>query len=90
MGIKALLGVMFSMLILFNHCQQYVTEQVAITPDPGLRRVPCAAELRPTLFRFTADHGNPWLTAFAQRSRFAEGFQSSAKGQPDTGQFRES
>ena len=32
--------------------------------------------------------GTPWLTAFAQRSRFAEAFQSSAKGQSDTGKFR--
>ena len=32
--------------------------------------------------------GTPWLTAFAQRSRFAEGFQSSAEGQSDTGKFR--
>ena len=32
--------------------------------------------------------GTPWLTAFAQRSKFAEGFQASAKGQSDTGKFR--
>jgi polyketide synthase 3/4 len=32
--------------------------------------------------------GTPWLTAFAQRSKFASAFQASAKGQSDKGKFR--
>ena len=32
--------------------------------------------------------GTPWLTSFAQRSKFAEGFQASASGKSDTGKFR--
>ncbi|OBG68175.1 type I polyketide synthase [Mycobacterium sp. E735] len=31
--------------------------------------------------------GTPWLTSFAQRSRFAEAFQSMGSGNPDTGKF---
>ncbi|MGH3563085.1 MAG: SDR family NAD(P)-dependent oxidoreductase, partial [Mycobacterium sp.] len=31
--------------------------------------------------------GTPWLAAFAQRSRFAEAFQSMGQGKPDTGEF---
>jgi polyketide synthase 3/4 len=31
--------------------------------------------------------GTPWLNAFAQRSRFAEAFQSMADGQTDKGKF---
>ena len=31
--------------------------------------------------------GTPWLTAFAQRSRFAEAFQSMGQGKRDTGKF---
>ncbi|OJZ64546.1 polyketide synthase [Mycobacterium paraffinicum] len=31
--------------------------------------------------------GTPWLTSFAQRSRFAEAFQSMGRGNPDTGKF---
>ena len=31
--------------------------------------------------------GTPWLTAFAQRSRFAEAFQSMGQGKPDSGKF---
>ncbi len=31
--------------------------------------------------------GTPWLSAFAQRSRFAEAFQSMGRGEPDTGAF---
>ena len=31
--------------------------------------------------------GTPWLTSFAQRSRFAEAFGSMGQGRPDTGKF---
>ena len=31
--------------------------------------------------------GTPWLTSFAQRSRFAEAFQSMGQGKRDTGKF---
>ncbi|ORB39182.1 SDR family NAD(P)-dependent oxidoreductase, partial [Mycobacterium paraseoulense] len=31
--------------------------------------------------------GTPWLTSFAQRSRFAEAFRSLGHGRPDTGKF---
>ncbi|OBF77271.1 polyketide synthase [Mycobacterium sp. 852002-51613_SCH5001154] len=31
--------------------------------------------------------GTPWLTSFAQRSRFAEAFGSTAQGNPDAGKF---
>ena len=32
--------------------------------------------------------GTPWLTAFAQRSRFAEVFQSAGQNRTDTSKFR--
>ncbi|TXB90361.1 hypothetical protein FRD82_24135, partial [Mycobacterium tuberculosis] len=31
--------------------------------------------------------GTPWLTAFAQRSRFAEAFHATGQNQPATGKF---
>ena len=31
--------------------------------------------------------GTPWLTSFAHRSRFAEAFQSTGVGEPDSGKF---
>ena len=61
---------------------------VAITPDQGFAAFRTLLSYDRPYSGYAPIMGTPWLTAFAQRSRFAEGFQSSAKGQPERGQFR--
>ncbi|OBH61378.1 polyketide synthase [Mycobacterium mantenii] len=60
---------------------------IAITPAEGFRAFD-------TLLRYDRPYsgcapimGTPWLTSFAQRSRFAEAFGSLGQGKPDTGRF---
>ena len=61
---------------------------VAITPDQGFAAFRALLSYDRPYSGYAPIMGTPWLTAFAQRSRFAEGFQSSAEGQSDTGKFR--
>jgi mycolipanoate synthase len=61
---------------------------VAITPDQGFAAFRALLSYDRPYSGYAPIMGTPWLTAFAQRSRFAEEFQSSVKGQSDTGKFR--
>jgi polyketide synthase 3/4 len=61
---------------------------VAITPAQGAGALQALLRHDRTYSGYAPITGTPWLTAFAQRSRFAEAFQSMTKGQTDTGKFR--
>ena len=60
----------------------------AITPDEGFAAFRALLSYDRPYSGYAPISGTPWLTAFAQRSKFAEGFQASAKNQSDTGKFR--
>jgi polyketide synthase 3/4 len=61
---------------------------IAITPAEGAGAFQALLRHDRAYSGYAPLIGTPWLTAFAQRSRFAEAFQSSAKGQTDSGKFR--
>ncbi|WP_099020977.1 sulfolipid-1 biosynthesis phthioceranic/hydroxyphthioceranic acid synthase [Mycolicibacterium palauense] len=61
---------------------------VAISPDEGARAFLTLLRYDRTYSGYAPIMGTPWLTAFAQRSPFAEAFQSMGQGAADTGQFR--
>ena len=61
---------------------------VAIMADEGFGAFKALLSYDRTYSGYAPLTGTPWLTAFAQRSKFAEGFQASAQGQADTGKFR--
>jgi polyketide synthase 3/4 len=61
---------------------------IAITPAEGAAAFQALLRHDRAYSGYAPLIGTPWLTAFAQRSRFAEAFQSSAKGQTDSGKFR--
>jgi mycolipanoate synthase len=61
---------------------------IAITPAEGAGAFQALLRHDRAYSGYAPIIGTPWVTAFAQRSRFAEAFQSSAKGQTDSGKFR--
>jgi mycolipanoate synthase len=61
---------------------------VAITPAEGFGAFSALLRHDRTYSGYAPIMGTPWLTAFAQRSRFAEGFQAMGQGKADTGKFR--
>jgi polyketide synthase 3/4 len=61
---------------------------VAITADEGAGVLKTLLGHDRTYTGYAPLVGTPWLTSFAQRSTFAEAFQSAAQGQTDTGKFR--
>lgn len=61
---------------------------VAITPEEGARALTTLLSHDRTYTGYAPLMGTPWLTSFAQRSTFAEAFQTSNRGQSDTGKFR--
>ena len=60
----------------------------AITPAEGFAAFRALLSYDRPYSGYAPISGTPWLTAFAQRSKFAEGFQASVKNQSDTGKFR--
>ena len=61
---------------------------VAITPDEGARAFETLLRHDRAYTGYAPIMGTPWLTAFAQRSPFAEAFQAMGQSQTDTGKFR--
>jgi mycolipanoate synthase len=59
----------------------------AITPAEGARAFQALLRHDRTYTGYAPIVGTPWLTAFAQRSRFAEAFQSLGESGTDTGKF---
>ncbi|WP_318187407.1 sulfolipid-1 biosynthesis phthioceranic/hydroxyphthioceranic acid synthase [Mycobacterium simulans] len=60
---------------------------VAITPAEGARAFQTLLRYDRAYCGYAPIMGTPWLTAFAQRSRFAEAFQSLRENRTDTGKF---
>lgn len=60
---------------------------VAITPAEGFRAFETLLRYDRPYSGYAPIVGTPWLTSFAQRSRFAEAFASTGQGRPDTGKF---
>ncbi|BBX62936.1 polyketide synthase [Mycobacterium saskatchewanense] len=60
---------------------------VAIKPAEGYRAFETLLRYDRPYAGYAPIMGTPWLTAFAQRSRFAEAFQSMSQGKRDTGKF---
>ncbi|WP_156765883.1 SDR family NAD(P)-dependent oxidoreductase, partial [Mycobacterium sp. E342] len=60
---------------------------IAITPPEGYRAFDTLLRYDRPYSGYAPIMGTPWLTSFAQRSRFAEAFGSVAQGRPDTGKF---
>ncbi len=62
---------------------------VAIRPAEGFRAFETLLRYDRPYAGYAPIMGTPWLTSFAQRSRFAEGFQSQSggQGQPDSAKF---
>jgi polyketide synthase 3/4 len=61
---------------------------VAISPSEGAHAFEALLRHDRTYTGYAPIMGTPWLTAFAQRSRFAEAFQSLGEGHSDIGKFR--
>ncbi|BBZ26251.1 mycolipanoate synthase [Mycolicibacterium madagascariense] len=61
---------------------------MAITSEEGVRALTALLSHDRTYSGYAPLVGTPWLTSFAQRSKFAEGFQAMSGGQKDTGKFR--
>jgi polyketide synthase 3/4 len=61
---------------------------VAISPSEGAHAFEALLRHDRTYTGYAPIMGTPWLTAFAQRSRFAEAFQSMGEGPSDIGKFR--
>jgi len=72
-----------------------VGRATALAEGTGLAITPAEGYLAfQTLLRYDRPYsgyapilGTPWLSAFAQRSRFAEAFQSMGRGEPDAAKF---
>ncbi|MGV0037682.1 sulfolipid-1 biosynthesis phthioceranic/hydroxyphthioceranic acid synthase [Mycobacterium colombiense] len=60
---------------------------IAITPAEGFRAFETLLRYDRPYSGYAPIMGTPWLTSFAQRSRFAEAFASLGQGKPDTGKF---
>ncbi|BBY38637.1 polyketide synthase [Mycobacterium mantenii] len=60
---------------------------IAITPAEGFRAFDTLLRYDRAYSGYAPIMGTPWLTSFAQRSRFAEAFGSMDQGKPDTGKF---
>ncbi|MGO9693042.1 MAG: sulfolipid-1 biosynthesis phthioceranic/hydroxyphthioceranic acid synthase [Mycobacterium sp.] len=60
---------------------------IAIKPAEGYRAFQTLLRYDRPYSGYAPIMGTPWLTSFAQRSRFAEAFQSMGKGKRDTGKF---
>ncbi|KBZ59048.1 hypothetical protein K875_04603 [Mycobacterium [tuberculosis] TKK-01-0051] len=60
---------------------------IAITPAEGFRAFETLLRYDRRYSGYAPIMGTPWLTSFAQRSRFAEAFASLGQGKPDTGKF---
>ncbi|WP_116672538.1 sulfolipid-1 biosynthesis phthioceranic/hydroxyphthioceranic acid synthase [Mycobacterium kubicae] len=60
---------------------------IAIKPAEGYRAFETLLRYDRPYAGYAPIMGTPWLTSFAQRSRFAEAFQSAGQGRPDTGKF---
>ena len=61
---------------------------VAISPDQGFAAFRALLSHDRAYSGYAPIVGTPWLTSFAHRSKFAEGFKSNAKGKSETGKFR--
>jgi NADPH:quinone reductase-like Zn-dependent oxidoreductase/acyl carrier protein len=61
---------------------------VAITPGQGAHAFDALLRHDRTYTGYAPVIGTPWLTAFAQRSRFAEAFRSMSQSPTETGKFR--
>ncbi|OCB38417.1 polyketide synthase [Mycobacterium malmoense] len=60
---------------------------IAITPAEGYHAFESLLRYDRPYSGYAPIIGTPWLTSFAQRSRFAEAFGSIGQGRPDTGKF---
>ncbi|MCA2242618.1 type I polyketide synthase [Mycobacterium sp. WUMAC-067] len=60
---------------------------MAITPAEGFRAFETLLRYDRPYSGYAPIVGTPWLTSFAQRSRFAEAFGSMGQGKPETGRF---
>lgn len=60
---------------------------MAIKPAEGFRAFETLLRYDRPYSGYAPIMGTPWLTSFAQRSRFAEAFGSVGQGNPDTGRF---
>lgn len=60
---------------------------LAIKPAEGFRAFETLLRYDRPYSGYAPIMGTPWLTSFAQRSRFAEAFGSVGQGNPDTGRF---
>ncbi len=60
---------------------------IAINPAEGFRAFETLLRYDRPYSGYAPIMGTPWLTSFAQRSRFAEAFGSVGQGKPDTGKF---
>lgn len=60
---------------------------VGITPAQGAHAFRMLVSYSRPYSGYAPIVGTPWLTAFAQRSRFAEAFQSMSDGRAETGKF---
>jgi polyketide synthase 5 len=61
---------------------------VAITPNEGAYAFEALLRHDRAYTGYAPLMGTPWLTAFAQRSRFAEMFKSAGQSRTDTSEFR--
>ena len=61
---------------------------IAITPDEGAYAFEALLRHDRAYTGYAPMTGTPWLTAFAQRSRFAEAFQAVGQSGTDTSEFR--
>ncbi|HEV7418295.1 MAG TPA: sulfolipid-1 biosynthesis phthioceranic/hydroxyphthioceranic acid synthase [Mycobacterium sp.] len=60
---------------------------MAIAPEDGAHAFDALQRFKRAYTGYAPIAGTPWLTAFAQTSRFAEAFQSLGKGSTGTSQF---
>lgn len=60
---------------------------IAITPAEGFRAFETLLRYDRPYSGYAPIMGTPWLTSFAQRSRFAQAFGAMSQGKPDTGKF---
>lgn len=60
---------------------------MAVKPAEGFRAFETLLRYDRPYSGYAPIMGTPWLTSFAQRSRFAEAFGSVGQGNPDTGKF---
>ena len=60
---------------------------MAIAPDDGAHAFDALARVDRGYTGYAPIAGTPWLTAFAQTSRFAEAFKSMGQNRSGTSQF---